>query len=48
MDAQKVFKEQLPWIPVASAKSYRVLKKDVTGYIMDTLGHDYFDGVTYP
>jgi len=48
MDAQKVFKEQVPWIPVASAKSYRVLRKDITGYIMDTLGHDYLDGVTYP
>lgn len=48
MDAQKIFKEQIPWIPVASAKTYRVLRKEVTGYIMDTLGHDYLDGVTYP
>jgi dipeptide transport system substrate-binding protein len=48
MDAQKIFKEQVPWIPIASAKTYRVLNKNVTGYIIDTLGHDFFDGVTYP
>jgi dipeptide transport system substrate-binding protein len=46
-DAQKVFKEQAPWVPIASAKAYRVLSKNVTGYIMDPLGRDFFDGVTY-
>lgn len=47
MDAQKVFKEQVPFIPIASAKAYRALDKNVTGYVMDPIGHDFFDGVTY-
>ncbi len=47
MDAQKIFKEQLPWVPVASAKQFRVMRKNVTGFVMDPLGRDFFDGVTY-
>ncbi|MEZ4846666.1 MAG: ABC transporter substrate-binding protein [Bdellovibrionota bacterium] len=47
MDAQKIFKEQLPWVPLASAKAFRVTRKNVTGYVMDPLGRDFFDGVNY-
>lgn len=47
MDAQKVFKEQAPWVPVASGKMFRVMRKNVTGFVMDPLGRDFFDGVTY-
>lgn len=47
MDAQKIFKEQLPWVPVASAKALRVVRKNVNGFVMDPLGRDFFDGVTY-
>jgi dipeptide transport system substrate-binding protein len=47
MDAQKIFKEQLPWVPVASGKAFRVTRKNVTGYVMDPLARDFFDGVTY-
>ena len=45
MDSQKVFKEQAPWVPLVSAKIFRVTRANVKGFTLDPLGRDYFDGV---
>ena len=46
MDAQKIFKEQVPFIPIASSKVFRVMQKNVNGFVMTPLGFDFLDGVT--
>jgi dipeptide transport system substrate-binding protein len=40
--AQKVFKEQAPWVTLAHSKVYRALSKRVTGYKIDPFGGDGF------
>jgi dipeptide transport system substrate-binding protein len=44
-DAQKIYKEYIPYLPIVSSKAYRVLQKSVTGFIMDPLGRDMFNNV---
>lgn len=46
MDAQKIFKEQVPWVPLASSKVFRVMQKNVDGFVMNPLGLDFLDGVS--
>jgi dipeptide transport system substrate-binding protein len=43
--AQAVFHEEAPWIPIAHSVRYEPLRNQVVGYRMDVLGHHYFDGV---
>lgn len=44
-DAQSVFRDQAPWIPVAHATVYRAMSRKVAGYRMDPFGTDQFYGV---
>ena len=43
--AQKVFKRETPWVPLAHSKVYRAMSKNVIGYKIDPFGGDYFDKV---
>jgi len=47
LQAQKIFKKEVPWVPIATSKAYRVLRKEIKGFVMDPLSRDFFDGVTY-
>jgi dipeptide transport system substrate-binding protein len=40
--AQKIFKTQAPWVPIAHSKVFRAMNKNVTGYKIDPLGGDIF------
>jgi dipeptide transport system substrate-binding protein len=44
-DAQKIFKQEAPWVTLAHAKVFRALDKRVTGYKMSPFGTDAFDAV---
>ncbi len=44
-EAQKIFKEEAPWVTLAHAKVYRAMRKDVTGFKMSPFGSDVFIGV---
>ncbi len=43
--AQKIFKEQAPWVTLAHSTSYRVMSKNIKGYKIDPLGQDIFTKV---
>ena len=43
--AQERFKAEAPWVPIAHAKVFRAMRKDVTGYEIDPFGSDVFYGV---
>jgi dipeptide transport system substrate-binding protein len=45
MEAQKIFKEQAPWVTIAHAKAFRAMDKHVTGFKMSPFGTDSFYGV---
>jgi dipeptide transport system substrate-binding protein len=45
MEAQQIFKDQAPWVPLAHSKVYRAMSKDVTGYNIDPFGGDSFERV---
>ena len=40
--AQEIFREELPWVPLAHSKVFRAMNKKVQGYKMDPLGGDIF------
>jgi dipeptide transport system substrate-binding protein len=40
--AQKIFKEKSPWVPVAHSTIFRAMSNKVKGYKIDPLGHDIF------
>lgn len=42
MQAQKIFKEQAPWVTLAHAKIFRAVSKKVVGFKIDALGGDSF------
>lgn len=44
-DAQKVFKEQAPWVTIAHSTVFKAMAKNVKGYKIDPLGHDIFTTV---
>lgn len=44
-DAQKVFKEQAPWVTLAHSTVFKVMAKNIKGYKVDPLGHDSFNQV---
>ena len=41
--AQLIYKNEVPSIPIASSKIYRVMKKNVMGYVMNPFGRDDFE-----
>lgn len=43
--AQRIFKEQAPWVTIAHAKVFRVMDKKVKNFKIDPFGYDYFDQV---
>lgn len=40
--AQEIFREELPWAPIAHSRVFRAMSKKVQGYKMDPLGGDIF------
>ncbi len=40
MDAQKIFKDEAPWVTLAHSKVFRVMSKKVKGYVIHPLGLD--------
>jgi dipeptide transport system substrate-binding protein len=44
-DAQKVFKEQAPWVTIAHSTVFKAMAKNIKGYKIDPLGHDSFTHV---
>ena len=43
--AQKIFKEQAPWVTLAHSTVHRAMRKNVEGYKLDPFGKDSFYGV---
>lgn len=46
MDAQKIAKEEAPWVTLAHSKVFRVMSKKVKNYKIDPLGQDYLAEVS--
>lgn len=44
--ALKIFREELPWIPIAHANVYRAMSSDVVGYVARPLGTESFYGLS--
>jgi dipeptide transport system substrate-binding protein len=40
--AQTLFTQEVPWVPLAHAVTYRSMAKNVTGYLIDPFGSDDF------
>ena len=45
--AQVIFKQEAPWVPLVHSETFRAMKSNVIGYIMDPLGGDIFDEVSF-
>lgn len=43
--AQKIFKKEAPWVPIAHSVVYRAMLEEVQGYKLSPLGHDVFSSV---
>ncbi len=43
--AQKIFKDEAPWVTLAHAKTFRAMQKNVIGFEMSPFGTDAFYGV---
>lgn len=43
--AQKIFKEEAPWVTIAHAKVFRAMSPKIKGYKIDPFGYDYFNFV---
>ncbi|MCO4794576.1 MAG: ABC transporter substrate-binding protein [Bacteriovoracaceae bacterium] len=43
--AQKIFRSEVPWAPIAHSTIYRAMSKNVKGYKIDPLGGDIFSKV---
>ena len=46
--AQEIFKREAPWVPIAHSIVFMATRKGVSGYRMDPLGRQSFDGVDLP
>jgi dipeptide transport system substrate-binding protein len=44
-DAQAIFKREAPWVPIAHSIVFMATRKEVSGFKMDPLGRQPFDGV---
>jgi dipeptide transport system substrate-binding protein len=45
MQAQEMFKDQVPFTPIAHSTVYQPISKDVTGFKIDPFGPTQFLGV---
>jgi dipeptide transport system substrate-binding protein len=45
LKAQKIFKDDVPWVTLAHAKVFRALSKKISGYRIDPFGFDHFEQV---
>lgn len=45
-EAQKIFKEQAPWVTIAHSTVFKAMAKNIKGYKIDPLGHDNFTNVS--
>jgi len=43
--AQRIFKKEAPWVPIAHSVVYRAMLNEVQGYKLSPLGHDIFSNV---
>lgn len=43
--AQRIFKREAPWVPIAHSAVFMVARREVTGFRMDPLGRHLFEGV---
>lgn len=43
--AQLIFKEQAPWVTIAHSTVFKAMAKNIKGYKVDPLGHDYFNEI---
>ena len=43
--AQQIFKEEAPWVPIAHSKVFRGMSQRVKNFRIDPMGSDRFDGV---
>ena len=43
--AQEIFKREAVWVPIAHSVVFTATRKEVTGYKMDPLGRQPFNGV---
>jgi dipeptide transport system substrate-binding protein len=43
--AQEIFKQEAPWVPLAHSVVFMATRKEVTGFVMDPLGRHPFEGV---
>ena len=43
--AQFIFKDQAPWVPLAHSVVFMAARREVTGFQMDPLGRHIFEGV---
>jgi dipeptide transport system substrate-binding protein len=46
MDAQKIFKEDAPWVTIAHSTVFRAMAKNIKGYKIHPLGQDYLGLIT--
>jgi dipeptide transport system substrate-binding protein len=46
MEAQKVFKEDAPWVTIAHSTVFRAMAKNIKGYKIHPLGQDYLGLIT--
>lgn len=46
MEAQKVFKEEAPWVTIAHSTVFRAMAKNIKGYRIHPLGQDYLGLIT--
>ena len=44
-EAQVIFHDQQPWVPLAHSVVFMAARAEVTGFVMDPLGRHPFDGV---
>lgn len=40
--AQRIFKEEAPWVTIAHSKVFRAMSKNISGFKIDPFGYDYF------
>lgn len=45
-EAQKIFKEQAPWVTLAHSTVFKAMGRNIKGYKIDPLGHDNFAEVS--
>ena len=42
MEAQKIFKQEAPWVTIAHSQAYKAMTKNVQGYKLSPFGTEKF------